>query len=124
MLAGMESFPEVKFRIGERVVNRLPAKDRDIAMVFQSYALYPHMSVYDNMAFPLQMQHMKKAEIDRRVKEEARILGLEAFPQRRPREPSRGHRQRGARGRPLVPHPQVFPLDQPLPHPAATLRGP
>src|SRR2546430_13962539 len=114
MLAGMESFPEVKFRIGERVVNRLPAKDRDIAMVFQSYALYPHMSVYDNMAFPLQMQHMKKPEIDKRVRNASRILGLDNFLKRKPRALSGGQRQRVALGRAIVRSPKVFLLDEPV----------
>src|SRR5207245_1521979 len=89
MLAGLE-------QISERVVNNIAAKDRDIAMVFQSYALYPHMTVYDNMAFPLQMQHMKKAEIDKRVKNASHILGLDNFLKRKPRALSGGQRQRVA----------------------------
>src|SRR6267378_3216392 len=86
MLAGLEAITEGQIRIGDRVVNNVAAKDRDIAMVFQSYALYPHMSVYDNMAFPLQMQHMKKDEIDKRVKNASRILGLDNFLKRTPRD--------------------------------------
>src|SRR5438270_10381249 len=113
MLAGLESITEGQIRIGDRVVNRLPAKDRDIAMVFQSYALYPHMTVYDNMAFPLQMQHMKKAEIEKRVNEAARILGLQNFLKRKPRALSGGQRQRVALGRAIVRSPKVFLLDEP-----------
>src|SRR6266702_4312420 len=93
MLAGLEQISEGQIRIGDRVVNNVAAKDRDISMVFQSYALYPHMSVYDNMAFPLQMQHMKKDEIDKRVKNASRILGLDNFLKRKPRALSGGHRQ-------------------------------
>src|SRR5258706_6065597 len=92
MRAGLESIAEGQIRIGERVVNNVAAKDRDIAMVFQSYALYPHMSVYDNMAFPLQMQHMKKDEMDRRGKKTAPNLWLCPFLHRQPRAPSRGQR--------------------------------
>src|SRR5713101_1881098 len=89
MLAGLEAITEGQIRIGDRVVNNVAAKDRDIAMVFQSYALYPHMSVYDNMAFPLQMQHMKKDEIEKRVKNASRILGLDNFLKRKPRAQTR-----------------------------------
>src|SRR5437763_8162122 len=85
MLAGLETISEGKIRIGDRVVNDIAAKDRDIAMVFQSYALYPHMSVYDNMAFPLQMQHMKKGDIDKRVKNASRILAPDPSLQRKRR---------------------------------------
>src|SRR6202048_2025660 len=85
MLAGLETVTEGQIRIGDRVVNNLPAKDRDIAMVFQSYALYPHMSVYDNMAFPLQMKKLAKTEIEKRVKNASRILGLDNFLKRKPR---------------------------------------
>jgi len=123
MLAGLESITEGAIRIGDRVVNNLPAKDRDIAMVFQSYALYPHMSVYDNMAFPLQMKKTPKAEIDRRVKDASRILGLDNFLQRKPRALSGGQRQRVALGRAIVRNPQVFLLDEPLSNLDAKLRG-
>src|SRR3979409_667925 len=107
MLAGLEAITEGQIRIGDRVVNNVAAKDRDIAMVFQSYALYPHMSVYDNMAFPLQMAHMKKEEIDKRVKNASRILGLDNFLQRKPRALSGGQRQRAALGRGMGAKPTV-----------------
>src|SRR5436305_5189620 len=94
MLAGLEAITEGKILIGDRVVNNVAAKDRDIAMVFQSYALYPHMSVYDNMAFPLQMAHMKKSEIDKRVRNASRILGLDNFLSRKTCALSGGQRQR------------------------------
>src|SRR5213594_2643458 len=122
MLAGLEAITEGKILIGDRVVNNVAAKDRDIAMVFQSYALYPHMSVYDNMAFPLQMARLKKAEIDERVKRAADILGLEPFLKRKPRALSGGQRQRVALGRAIVRNPQVFLLDEPLSNLDAKLR--
>jgi multiple sugar transport system ATP-binding protein len=123
MLAGLESITEGQIRIGDRVVNHVAAKDRDIAMVFQSYALYPHMSVYDNMAFPLQMKRMPKAEIDRRVKQASGILGLDDFLRRKPRALSGGQRQRVALGRAIVRSPQVFLLDEPLSNLDAKLRA-
>ncbi|TMD53706.1 MAG: sn-glycerol-3-phosphate ABC transporter ATP-binding protein UgpC [Chloroflexi bacterium] len=123
MLAGLETISEGKIRIGDRVVNDIAAKDRDIAMVFQSYALYPHMSVYDNMAFPLQMKRMPKAEIDKRVNNASRILGLDNFLKRKPRALSGGQRQRVALGRAIVRDPQVFLLDEPLSNLDAKLRG-
>src|SRR5437016_8033657 len=105
-VAGLEEISDGRLLIGDRVVNDVPAKDRNIAMVFQSYALYPHMSVYDNMAFPLQMQHMKKDEMDRRVKNASKILGLDPFLKRKPRALSGGQRQRVALGRAIVRSPK------------------
>jgi multiple sugar transport system ATP-binding protein len=123
MLAGLESITEGQIRIGDRVVNNVAAKDRDIAMVFQSYALYPHMTVYDNMAFPLQMKRTPKAEIEKRVKQASGILGLDAFLKRKPRALSGGQRQRVALGRAIVRSPQVFLLDEPLSNLDAKLRA-
>jgi multiple sugar transport system ATP-binding protein len=123
MLAGLETISEGQIRIGDRVVNNVAAKDRDIAMVFQSYALYPHMSVYDNMAFPLQMQKLKKPEIEKRVNNASRILGLDNFLKRKPRALSGGQRQRVALGRAIVRNPKVFLLDEPLSNLDAKLRG-
>jgi multiple sugar transport system ATP-binding protein len=123
MLAGLETITEGEIRIGDRVVNNVAAKDRDIAMVFQSYALYPHMSVFDNMAFPLQMKKLAKTEIEKRVNNASRILGLDNFLQRKPRALSGGQRQRVALGRAIVRDPQVFLLDEPLSNLDAKLRG-
>src|SRR5260221_282507 len=123
MLAGLEAITEGQIRIGDRVVNNVAAKDRNMGVVFQSYALYPDMSVYDNMAFPLQMQHMKKDEIDKRVKNASRILGLDNFLKRKPRALSGGQRQRVALGRAIVRSPRVFLLDEPFSNLDAKLRG-
>jgi sn-glycerol 3-phosphate transport system ATP-binding protein len=122
MIAGLEEISDGTIRIGERVVNRLEPKDRDIAMVFQNYALYPHMRVYDNMAYGLRNQGMPKAEIDRRVTEVASTLGLGDFLARRPRELSGGQRQRVAMGRAMVREPAVFLFDEPLSNLDAKLR--
>ncbi len=122
MVAGLEEISEGVVRIGERVVNHVPSRDRDIAMVFQSYALYPHLSVYQNMAFGLRVKKMPKAEVDRRVQEAARVLGLEHFLGRKPRALSGGQRQRVAMGRAIVRHPQVFLMDEPLSNLDAKLR--
>ena len=121
MIAGLEEISDGSLKIGERVVNDVAPKDRDIAMVFQSYALYPHMSVYDNMAFGLKLRKVPKAQIDQRVKEAARILGLENL-QKKPRELSGGQRQRVALGRAIVREPAVFLMDEPLSNLDAKLR--
>ena len=122
MVAGLESISEGVVRIGERVVNHVPSRDRDIAMVFQSYALYPHLSVYDNIAFGLRVKKVPKDEIDRRVKDAARILDLEPFLKRKPRALSGGQRQRVAMGRAIVRQPQAFLMDEPLSNLDAKLR--
>ena len=122
MVAGLEEISEGVVKIGERVVNHVPPRDRDIAMVFQSYALYPHLSVYDNIAFGLKLKKEKKAEIDRRVQDAARILGLEPFLKRKPRALSGGQRQRVAMGRAIVRQPQAFLMDEPLSNLDAKLR--
>ncbi len=121
-LAGLEEITSGEVIIGDRVVNDVPPKDRDIAMVFQSYALYPHMTVYDNMAFGLKLRKVPKSEIDRRVKEAAQILGIEALLKRKPRELSGGQRQRVAVGRAIVREPKVFLFDEPLSNLDAKLR--
>jgi multiple sugar transport system ATP-binding protein len=122
MVAGLEEISEGVLMIGERVVNQVPPRDRDIAMVFQSYALYPHLSVYDNIAFGLRLRKTPKAEIDKRVTETARILGLEQFLKRKPRALSGGQRQRVAMGRAIVRQPQAFLMDEPLSNLDAKLR--
>jgi multiple sugar transport system ATP-binding protein len=122
MLAGIEEISEGVVRIGERVVNHVPSRDRDIAMVFQSYALYPHLSVYENIAFGLKVKKVPKDEIDRRVKDAARILDLEPFLKRKPRALSGGQRQRVAMGRAIVRQPQAFLMDEPLSNLDAKLR--
>src|SRR5438067_3924161 len=122
MIAGLEEISRGDIYIGDRRVNDVAPKDRDIAMVFQSYALYPHMSVYDNMAFGLKLRKRPKHEIDRRVKEAAELLGLQNLLQRKPKQLSGGQRQRVALGRAIVREPQVFLLDEPLSNLDAKLR--
>jgi multiple sugar transport system ATP-binding protein len=122
MVAGLESISEGVLSIGERVVNHVPARDRDIAMVFQSYALYPHLSVYDNIAFGLRLRKAPKGEIDKRVREAAHILGLTEFLERKPRALSGGQRQRVAMGRAIVRNPQAYLMDEPLSNLDAKLR--
>jgi multiple sugar transport system ATP-binding protein len=122
MVAGLEDISEGVVKIGDRVVNHVPPRDRDIAMVFQSYALYPHLSVYDNIAFGLKLRREKKDVIDKRVKEAAQILGLEPFLKRKPRALSGGQRQRVAMGRAIVRQPQAFLMDEPLSNLDAKLR--
>jgi multiple sugar transport system ATP-binding protein len=122
LLAGLEEITEGKIMIGDQVVNDVAPKDRDIAMVFQSYALYPHMSVYDNMAFGLKLRKTPKEEIKRRVQQAADILGLEQLLDRRPRQLSGGQRQRVAVGRAIVREPKVFLFDEPLSNLDAKLR--
>lgn len=122
MVAGLEEASEGNIFIGDRIVNGVDPKDRDIAMVFQNYALYPHMSVFDNMAFGLKLRHLPKDEIKKRVEDAAEILGLEKLLQRKPKELSGGQRQRVALGRALVRSAQVFLLDEPLSNLDAKLR--
>src|SRR5512142_1568023 len=122
MVAGLEEISEGTLRIGDRVVNHVPSRDRDIAMVFQSYALYPHLTVFDNIAFGLRVKKVSKEEIDRRVTEAARILDLEAFLKRKPRALSGGQRQRVAMGRAIVRQPKAFLMDEPLSNLDAKLR--
>jgi multiple sugar transport system ATP-binding protein len=122
MIAGLEDISEGLVRIGDRVVNDVPPKDRDIAMVFQSYALYPHMSVYDNLAFGLKLRKVPKKDIDRRVKEAAETIQLTSLLQRKPKELSGGQRQRVALGRAIVREPAVFLMDEPLSNLDAKLR--
>jgi multiple sugar transport system ATP-binding protein len=122
LLAGLEDITGGRILIGERVVNDVAPKDRDIAMVFQSYALYPHMSVYDNMAFGLRLRKTSKDEIKRRVEEAAEILGIRLLLDRKPRQLSGGQRQRVAVGRAIVREPKVFLFDEPLSNLDAKLR--
>ncbi|HEV2737520.1 MAG TPA: sn-glycerol-3-phosphate ABC transporter ATP-binding protein UgpC [Candidatus Elarobacter sp.] len=122
MIAGLETLSGGDIFIGDRRVNDLGPKDRDIAMVFQNYALYPHMNVYDNMAFGLKMRKLPRAEIDQRVNEAAEILGLGPLLKRKPKEMSGGQRQRAALGRAIVRHPAVFLMDEPLSNLDAKLR--
>jgi multiple sugar transport system ATP-binding protein len=121
-LAGLEEITLGRILIGDHIVNDVPPKDRDIAMVFQSYALYPHMTVFDNMAFGLKLRKVSKDEIRRRVEEAAQILGIEGLLKRKPRELSGGQRQRVAVGRAIVREPKVFLFDEPLSNLDAKLR--
>src|SRR5512145_3227339 len=122
MVAGLESVTEGTIRIDDRVVNTVPPKERDIAMVFQNYALYPHMTVYDNMAFGLKLRKIAKQEIDQRVRQAADILGLEEFLDRKPKALSGGQRPRVAMGRAIVREPKAFLMDEPLSNLDAKLR--
>jgi multiple sugar transport system ATP-binding protein len=122
MIAGLEEISSGDIRIGAQRVNDLAPMDRDIAMVFQNYALYPHMSVYDNMAFGLKMRKFQKDEIRKRVQDAAEILGIQDYLKRKPRQLSGGQRQRVALGRAIVRHPQVFLFDEPLSNLDAKLR--
>src|SRR3954468_15799650 len=122
MVAGLEEISAGTITIGDRVVNDVPAKDRDLAMVFQSYALYPHMTVFDNMAFGLQLRHAPKDEIRQRVERAAGILGISDLLDRKPRALSGGHRQRAAMGRAIVRQPQAVLMDEPLSNLDAKLR--
>src|SRR5438128_280493 len=122
MVAGLEEISEGVLKVGDPVVNHVPSRDRDIAMVFQSYALYPHLTVYENIAFGLRVKKVPKEEIDRRVKQAAHILDLEPFLKRKPRALSGGQRQRVAMGRAIVRQPQAFLMDEPLSNLDAKLR--
>ena len=123
MVAGLEEITSGELYIGDKLVNDVEPKDRDIAMVFQNYALYPHMTVYDNMAFGLKLRKIPKDEIDKMVREAARILDLEALLERKPKALSGGQRQRVAMGRAIVRNPKVFLMDEPLSNLDAKLRG-
>src|ERR1700722_11883652 len=122
MVAGLEDISEGIVRIGERVVNHVPSRDRDIAMVFQSYALYPHLTVYENIAFGLRLKKLPKGEIDKRVQNAAHTLGLVEQLSRKPRNLSGGQRQRVAMGRAIVREPAAFLMDEPLSNLDAKLR--
>ena len=122
MVAGLEDITSGTIAIGDRVVNDVPSKDRDVAMVFQNYALYPHLKVYDNMAFGLQLRKIDKSEIDRRVRDAAKVLGLEELLDRKPKNLSGGQRQRVAMGRAIVREPRAFLMDEPLSNLDAKLR--
>src|SRR2546427_11004018 len=122
MVAGLEELSEGDISIGDRIVNGVAPKDRDIAMVFQNYALYPHMTVFDNMAFSLKLRHFPKDQIKKRVEEAGEILNLTPFLKRKPKELSGGQRQRVALGRAIVREPQVFLMDEPLSNLDAKLR--
>ena len=122
MIAGLEEVSDGAVRIGENVVNDVPPAQRDVAMVFQNYALYPHMTIKQNISFPLRQQHLPKAEIESRVADAARLLGIEELLARKPRELSGGQRQRVAMGRAIVRRPQAFLMDEPLSNLDAKLR--
>jgi multiple sugar transport system ATP-binding protein len=122
MVAGLEEISEGEVRIGDEVVNKLPPRDRDVAMVFQNYALYPHKSVYDNLAFPLKLRGLSRSAIEQRVNRIARVLELEEQLPRRPRQLSGGQRQRVAMGRAMIREPQAFLMDEPLSNLDAKLR--
>jgi len=122
MIAGLEEISEGKIWIGSQLVNDVPAKERDIAMVFQNYSLYPHMTVFENMSFGLKLRKYPKHEITRRVNEAAEILGIKKLLERRPKQLSGGERQRVALGRAIVRKPQVFLFDEPLSNLDAKLR--
>jgi multiple sugar transport system ATP-binding protein len=122
MVAGLEEVSEGVLKIGDRIVNHVPSRDRDIAMVFQSYALYPHLSVYENIAFGLRLKKMSKADIDERVKRASSLLGLDEYLKRKPRALSGGQRQRVAMGRAIVREPAAFLMDEPLSNLDAKLR--
>src|SRR5680860_1062203 len=122
MIAGLEDISRGTISIGDQVVNDMPSKDRDVAMVFQNYALYPHLKVYDNMAFGLRLRKEDKKEIDRRVRHAADILGLEEYLDRKPKNLSGGQRQRVAMGRAIVREPRAFLMDEPLSNLDAKLR--
>ncbi|ELV8602596.1 sn-glycerol-3-phosphate ABC transporter ATP-binding protein UgpC [Vibrio vulnificus] len=123
MLAGLESITSGEIYVGDKLMNKIDAKDRDLAMVFQSYALYPHMTVYENIAFALKLKGMAKAQIDVEVRKAAKMLELEALLERKPKELSGGQRQRVAMGRAMVRTPKVFLFDEPLSNLDAKLRG-
>ena len=122
MIAGLEPISQGEVKIGGKVINNVPPRNRDVAMVFQNYALYPHMSVRENIGFALEQHRLPRAEIDRRVSEVARILDLSNLMNRRPKQLSGGQRQRVAMGRAIVRHPQAFLLDEPLSNLDAKLR--
>src|SRR5436305_5669228 len=122
MVAGLEDISEGVLKIGDRVVNHVPSRDRDIAMVFQSYALYPHLSVYENIAFGLRLKKMSKQEIEQRVERASNLLGLTEYLKRKPRALSGGQRQRVALGRAIVREPAALLMDEPLSNLDAKLR--